>query len=214
MWAAGTIPAGGGATRSSPPSTFMTAPTLQALFAAAAQGFKVDPDVVDRALDSLEDARLDSGAFQYSTYPRSKTGKGFEDVPGAVGRMPVCEVTLYLAGRGKVERIRSSLEAFFEHWGELEKRRKKTGTHEPPYMIAPYYFFFAHYYAAQAIELLPMKLRAAYRQRLYKLLWKVRELDGGWNDRVFERSKNYSTAMTVLAILQPGLDKPPAWKKK
>ena len=204
----------GGATRSSPPSTFMTAPTLQALFAAAAQGFKVDPDVVDRALDSLEDARLASGAFQYSTYPRSKTGKGFEDVPGAVGRMPVCEVTLYLAGRGKVERIRSSLEAFFEHWGELEKRRKKTGTHEPPYMIAPYYFFFAHYYAAQAIELLPMKLRASYRQRLYKLLWKVRELDGGWNDRVFERSKNYSTAMTILSILQPGLDKPPAWKQK
>ena len=59
-----------------------------------------------------------------------------------------------------------------------------------------------------------MKLRASYRQRLYKLLWKVRELDGGWNDRVFERSKNYSTAMTILAILQPGLDKPPAWKQK
>ena len=204
----------GGATKSSPPSTFMTAATLQALFAAAASGFKVDPEVVDRALDSLEDARLDSGAFQYATYPRGKNGRGFEDVPGAVGRMPLCEVTLYLAGRGKVERIRSSLEAFFEHWGELEKRRKKTGTHEPPYMIAPYYFFFAHYYAAQAIELLPTRLRTAYRQRLYKLLWKIRESDGGWNDRVFERSKSYSTAMTILAILQPGLDKPAAWKKK
>ncbi len=204
----------GGGSKSSPPSTFMTAATLQALFAAAASGFKVDPDVVDRALDSLEDARLDSGAFQYATYPRVKSGRGFEDVPGAVGRMPLCEVTLYLAGRGKVERIRSSLEAFFEHWGELEKRRKKTGTHEPPYMIAPYYFFFAHYYAAQAIELLPTRLRTAYRQRLYKLLWKIRESDGGWNDRVFERSKSYSTAMTILAILQPGLDKPATWKKK
>lgn len=204
----------GGVLRSSPPSTFMTAATLQALFSAAAQGFKVAPAVIDRALDSLEAARLDSGAFQYSTFPRAKNGRGFEAVPGAVGRMPLCEVTLYLAGRGKVERIRSSLEAFFEHWGELEKRRKKTGTHEPPYMIAPYYFFFAHYYAAQAIEFLPGKLRASYRQRLYKLLWKIREEDGGWNDRVFPRSKNYSTAMTILAILHPGLDKPPPWKKK
>ena len=192
----------------------MTAATLQALFAAAASGVKVDPDVVDRALDSLEDARLNSGAFQYATYPRVKSGRGFEDVPGAVGRMPLCEVTLYLAGRGKVERRRSSLEAFFEHWGELEKRRKKTGTHEPPYMIAPYYFFFAHYYAAQAIEFLPSKLRLSYRQRLYKLLWKIREEDGGWNDRVFPRSKSYGTAMTILSLLQPGLDKPPAWKKK
>ena len=81
-------------------------------------------------------------------------------------------------------------------------------------MIAPYYFFFAHYYAAQAIELLPTRLRSSYRQRLYKLLWKIRESDGGWNDRVFERSKSYSTAMSILAILQPGLDKPAAWKKK
>lgn len=203
-----------GALRASPPSTFMTAATLQALFLASASGFKVDPGVIDRALDSLEEARLDSGAFQYSTFPGSKNGRGFEDVPGAVGRMPLCEVTLYLAGRGKAERIRSSLEAFFEHWGELEKRRKKTGTHEPPYMIAPYYFFFAHYYAAQAIEFLPSKLRDSYRQRLYKLLWQIREKDGGWNDRVFPRSKSYGTAMTILSLLQPGLDKPPAWKKK
>ena len=39
-----------------------------------------------------------------------QTGKGFEDIPGATGRSPICETTLYLAGRGSIERIRG---AFF-----------------------------------------------------------------------------------------------------
>ena len=68
------------------PSTFMTAPTLQILFEAAAAGEKVDAEVVEKALATLEAARLDSGAFQYAVNPQRKTGKGFEDVAGSVGR--------------------------------------------------------------------------------------------------------------------------------
>jgi hypothetical protein len=193
------------------PSTFMTAPTLQILFEAAAAGEKVDAAVVEKALATLEAARLDSGAFQYGVNPARKTGKGFEDVPGSIGRSPVCETTLYLAGRGSLERVRASLEAFFEHWQWLEVRRKQDKTHIPPYMIAPYYYFYAHRYAAQAIELLPEEDRPALRERLTKLLWAVREEDGGWNDRVFPRSENFGTAMTLLALKSPTLRPPARW---
>jgi hypothetical protein len=193
------------------PSTFMTAPTLQILFEAAKAGEKVDAAVVERALATLEAARLESGAFQYGTNPAGKTGKGFEDLPGAIGRSPACETTLYLAGRGSLERIRSALDAFFEHWQWLEVRRKQNATHIPPYMIAPYYYFYAHRYAAQAIELLPEAERAGYRERLDKLLWAVREEDGGWNDRVFPRSENFGTAMTLLALKSPVLRPPAGW---
>ena len=193
-------------------STFMTAPTLQVLFEAARQGEKVDAEVVARALDTLEAARLDSGAFQYDSNPDKKTGKGFEDVAGAIGRMPIAETTLFLAGRGNVDRIRSALDAFFANWEWLAKRRKQTGTHVAPYFIAPYYFFYAHRYAAQAIECLPESERAALRQKLYRLLWKVREDDGGWNDRVFPRSENFGTAMTLLALESPRLPAPARWK--
>lgn len=204
----------GGFLRPSSPSTFMTASTLQVFFAARAQGVAVRQDVVDRALRSMEAARLGSGAFQYSSSPRRQTGRGFEAVPGAVGRMPICEVTLELAGRGDTGRIHKAVDAFFEHWEWLEKRRQKTGTHVPPYMIAPYYFFYAHYYAAQAIELLPEKVRPAYRQKLYRLLWKVREPDHSWNDRVFPRSRNFGTAMSILAILEPHVSRPARWQRK
>ncbi len=198
----------GGPNRPSEASTFMTAPTVQALLQAAKQGAQVREDVIGRAVKTLEGARLESGAFQYGTNPR-KTGTGFEAVPGAIGRMAVCETTLHLLGRGSVERVRGSLDAFFEHWEWLEKRRKQTGTHEAPYMIAPYYFFYAHYYAAQAIEILPSQEREAYRQKLLRVLWKVREESGGWNDRTFARSEHFGTAMTLLTLLQPTIPLPP-----
>ncbi len=196
----------------SSPATFMTAPTLQILFEARRLGFPVDDETILKALKSLEDARLDSGAFQYGTNPERKSGKGFEDVPGATGRSPVCETTLLLAGRGSVERVRSSLDAFFEHWRWLEQRRRQTGTHVAPYMIAPYYFFYAHRFAAQAIEFLPEAERAGYRAKLYSLLWHVREEDGGWNDRVFPRSENFGTAMTLCALHEPLAARPASYE--
>lgn len=192
-------------------STFMTAPTLLFLYEARQQGETVDPDVVERALKTLEDARLETGAFQYGSDKATQTGKSFEDVPGAIGRMAVCEVALYLAERGSVDRIRGSVAAFFEHWEWLEKRRKQTGTHVPPYGIAPYYFFFAHRHVAQAIEFLPESEREGWREKLRVVLWRVREESGGWNDRVFPRSESFGTAMTVLALSEPDLPRPAGW---
>ncbi len=193
-------------------STFMTAPTLQFLFEARQQGESVDAKVVERALRTLEDARMDTGAFQYGSDKATQTGKGFEDVPGAIGRMAACEVTLYLAERGSIEHIRGAVANFFEHWKWLEARRKQTGTHIPPYMIAPYYFFYAHRYVAQAIEFLPEAEREGWRAKLRTLLWQVREEDGGWNDRVFPRSESFGTAMTMLALCEPSLPRPAGWR--
>ncbi len=184
-------------------STFMTAPTLQFLFYAEKQGETVDPKVIKRALRALSESRLESGAFQYGWNPDRKTGKGFEAVEGSTGRSPVCEVTLMLAGHGSVDAIRGSIDDFFEHWEWLEVRRRQNGTHIAPYMIAPYYFFFAHYYVAQAIEFLPEAERPAYRAKFYAVLDEVREKSGGFNDRVFDRSENFGTAMTVLGLLAP-----------
>jgi len=93
--------------------------------------------------------------------------------------------------------------AFFKHWDELEKRRGRQGTHSGPYGIAPYYFHFGHTYAAKAIELLPENERPELRKRLQDLYWRTRENDGGWNDRIFPRSKAYSTAMVLLGLTAP-----------
>jgi hypothetical protein len=104
-----------------------------------------------------------------------------------------------------------AVDAFFTDWRWLEQRRRQNGTHIPPYYIAPYYFFYAHRFVAQAIELLPEDKRPEYRKKLYELLWHVREEDGGWNDRVFPRSENFGTAMTMFALLEPHARRPAGW---
>ena len=54
------------------------------------------------------------------------------------------------------------------------------------------------------MELLGDDMRPEKRARVLSLLWRTRnETDGTWNDRVFERSANYGTAMSVLAIRAP-----------
>ena len=86
------------------------------------------------------------------------------------------------------------------------------GTHTGPYGIAPYYFFYAHYYVAQAIELLPEQERENRREALRKILFKVQEKSGGWNDRVFDRSEAFGTPMALLALMSVELSSPPTWR--
>ncbi|MFI4855388.1 MAG: hypothetical protein ACIAQF_10485 [Phycisphaerales bacterium JB065] len=185
----------------SPPSSFMTAMTVLAIMDAKDAGLEVDQGVLDRAVVFLESSRADTGEYVYSGTAQQRRAGG---VPGATGRMLVSEVALQRVGKGDMDRLRASLAAFVEHWDELEKRRAKPGTHQPPYGVAPYYFYFAHRYAAEAVELLPEEERAAERAKVLGLLWLTRDAeDGTWNDRVFPRSASYGTAMSVLAILAP-----------
>jgi len=191
-----------------PASSFMTAPTLQALFEASEQGFAVNRDVVRLALDALEASRSITGAIAYRG---AATGQRRVALPGAVGRMPAAEVTLYLAGRGKVSRVRGAIDAFLVHWQWLERRRAKPGTHAGRYNIAPYYFYFAHYHAAQAVELLPDADRNEYRRRMRDLLMATRAEDGTWNDRVFRQSAAYGTSVAVLSMTMPQARAPARW---
>lgn len=197
------------------PAPFMTAPALRALCAARAGGHPVSKRVLEDALDSLERGRARSGSIAYAT-PRDARAQASEDelgfmdrLPGSTGRMLAAESTLALFGRGDPERIALAVRAFFAHWDELEKRRRKTGTHVEPYGVAPYYVLHAHLCAAQAIELLPDPAeRAAQRAELVARLARIQEPDGGWNDRVFPRSLSFGTATVILALLQPELATP------
>lgn len=181
-------------------SPFMTAPCLLALLEAKAAGLEVADDLVARTVRALELTRGESGYVAYgATRPTRDDPK---QIPGAVGRTCALEVALARAGKGDEKRLRAAVERFFEFWPELEKRRRKQGTHVAPYGVAPYYFFYAFAHAAAAIELLPEAERAAHRARFREILFGVRDADGTWNDRVFPRSASFGTAMSVLALLE------------
>lgn len=218
-------------------ATFVTAPVVQALLLAKSQGEAVPEAVFAKARRALIRSRYENGAFAYSGFapapepaaatrpagaapattssaPASRaSGRAMLAIEGSIARSAICETTLALLGAERSGEIERALDAFYAHWDWLEKRRKQTGTHVPPFMIAPYYFYYGHRYAAQAIELLPAARREAERKRLLEFILRTRDEDGTWNDRVFPRSRNYGTAMVVLALLGPELPLPPAVKE-
>jgi hypothetical protein len=183
-----------------PTSPFMTAPCLMALLEAKDAGLAVADELVARTVKALEITRGESGFVAYNASRPVRDDAG--QIPGAIGRMCALEVALARAGKADEKRLRFAVERFLEFWPELEKRRKKQGTHVAPYGVAPYYFFYAFTHAAAAIELLPEAERAAHRAKFRELLFGVRDADGTWNDRVFPRSASFGTAMSVLALLE------------
>ena len=183
-----------------PTSPFMTAPCLMALVEAKAAGLEVSDELLARTVKALELTRGASGYVAYNAQKQARDDA--KQIPGAIGRMCAVEVALARAGKGDEKRLRFAVERFFEFWPELEKRRKQQGTHVPPYNVAPYYFFYAFNHAAMAIELLPEAERAENRAKFRELLFKVRDGDGTWNDRVFPRSASFGTAMSVLALVE------------
>ncbi|MEZ5975044.1 MAG: hypothetical protein R3F33_01870 [Planctomycetota bacterium] len=205
--AAGEVKGGGWNYAGGATSPFMTGPTLLFLYRAHAMGFPLPDGMVDRALEGLERARNESGAYAYS-------GKRKEPMAASAGRAAVAELALFQAGRSDVPRLRTAVMGFFDNWEHLFDRKSKQGTHEGPYHIAPYYFFFAHTYAALAIEALPEAERPDLRARLRGLLARTQEADGGWNDRIFPRSESYSTAMCILALQAPNLAAQATWQPK
>ena len=182
-------------------SPFMTPPGIQALREAARQGFVVPEGMVERAMGGLELTRGEDGYVAYAA--RRKTTDPPSQIPGAIGRMAAVVTVRSEMGRSEPGEIQTACKAFFEYWNELLKRKEKSGTHQPPYGVAPYYFMFAHGYLAEAIEQLPEAEREDQRQRLRALLMSVRDEAGGWNDRVFDRSTAYGTAIAILALTQP-----------
>lgn len=190
------------------PSSFMTPSTVQALFAAQALGMKVNPETITKAVTfmeqsiSAEDANGGKSAGSV-TYAGKRSTRRPEKIPGSVGRMCVTEATLAMAGRSSEARLTRAVESFVANWDELDKRRQRSGTHEGAYGVAPYYFMFAHFYASQAIEMLPVERRAALREKCDAQLFRVRDDNGSWNDRVFQRSSGYGTAMAMMAIMGP-----------
>lgn len=198
-----------GAETPSATSGFMTPACLQTLYEANALGYKVDPQVVTRALNALELCRTSDGNFAYATLKQARMQT--KQIPGAVGRMVASEAALFLAGRSDNAKLKVAVEDFIRYWADLEKRRAKTGTHLPPYNIAPYYFWYAHYHAAQAVELLNASDRDTLRSQLNWLLWQTRTAEGTWNDRVFPRSAAYGSAMAVMSIRMPESFPPNKW---
>ena len=85
--------------------------------------------------------------------------------------------------------------------GLFDAARKKPIPHESWYAVAAYFFLFGHYYASEAIELLPTDQRAPFAKQLQQKLLEIQEVDGAfWDFHISEYTRAYGTAFAVLAL--------------
>lgn len=193
--------------------SFCTALVLPALLEAREElGWEISREVTGRAVGALRRCKLPNGAYTYNVNlrPRGHGGTSINQVPGSLGRIQVCNWALARAGDRSItpDVVREGLEQFFTFHHFMDTTRMKPIPHEGPFANAGYFYFFGHYYAAKAIELLPVEERESWHRRLRHHVTKTQTASGKSSD--FLTSGYVENACTAFAslVLSGGLAQP------
>lgn len=176
---------------------FAIATALQALHGAKAQGFDVPQDNLDKGLKALAFNRTGEGAFSYGqTRPGRKPRANLK---GAAGRMPLCELGLYLFGASSQEKLLAAVEAGDRHHKLLAAVRKYDD-HADRLGYGGFFFWFDMLGRAEAIaELKDDAKRKQLAAAQHKLIMDLPEFDGCFVDS-HELGRCYGTAMALLCF--------------
>jgi hypothetical protein len=175
---------------------FATATALQALFAARAAGAEVAQEQVDRGLRALAMNRTEQGAFSYN---QTQQGKPRATLEGAAGRMPLCELALFLFGASDQQRLQESVSAGHRHHGLMAAVRKYDD-HADQNGYGGFFFWFdmlGRVEATMRIEDEKVRARLAAAQR--ELVLDLPEFDACFVDS-HELGRAYGTAMALLNL--------------
>lgn len=194
------------------PHSFMTAAALKILREVQVAGYEVPKALLTRGVKQLETLRDKDGAFAYELVMGGRMSlPQFPNThPEASARGPLCEAALFAAGKGSVDRLKTSLDLLIRDWAHVHARWQAKDAnvtpHAGPHRIAPYFALFGLWTAAQTLEVLPEADRPAYRDKLLALLLPLEESGKGWSDLPPPFGRNEGTAMAMLALL--ALEKP------
>ncbi|MGB3967878.1 MAG: hypothetical protein WBO45_14185, partial [Planctomycetota bacterium] len=175
---------------------FAIATALQALHGARAAGVEVPQDNIDRGLKALAMNRTAEGAFSYG---HTANGKPRATVEAAAGRMPLCELGLFLFGGSDQGKLLAAVEAGHRHHGLLAAVRKYDD-HADRLGYGGFFFWFDLLARCEAIRQLEdagkrQELLAAQRA----LVLELPEFDGCFVDS-HELGRAYGTAMALLCL--------------
>ncbi len=192
-------------------TSFCTALVLPSLYRAIQRGWLEDEAVLERARTYVRKCARPGGAYAYSWRPLPRInlgGESIDRVKGSLSRIQVCNWGLAMSGEDKVtlDVVREGLQNFFEHHRFLEAARMRPIPHEAYYANAGYFYMFGHYYAAEAIELLPEDEREGWHAKLRPLLIRAQRPEGYAIDFI-EASYQRVAGTGMLALgLALGLD--------
>ncbi|MFT5288088.1 MAG: hypothetical protein ACI82F_000140 [Planctomycetota bacterium] len=185
-------------------TSFTTAVAVLAMIEARAAGLELDEKVYNAGVKALQYARLPNGAYEYEVkaVPSHMRSESINQVKGSLGRIQVCNLALFRAGKDvTVEQLVWGLEQFAKHHKFLEVARNKPIPHEAYYANAAYFYLFAHYYAAQVLQVLPEEERAKLAPHVQSGILAARQKDGAmWDFWIAASTKPYGTAFGVMGL--------------
>lgn len=175
---------------------FAIATALQTLHGARACGVEVDQERIDRGLRALASNRTKEGGF---TYSHTRRGEPKTSLEAAAGRMPLCELGLYLFGASDQGRLLAAVQTGQRHHGLLAAVRKYDD-HADRHGYGGFFFWFdvlARIEATRALSPSPEREELLAAQR--KMVLDLPEFDGCFVDS-HELGRAYGTAMALLAL--------------
>ncbi len=190
-------------------TSFCTALILPTLVGAEKLGWLKDPLVRARATRYVARCALPNGAYSYSLdpVPRWNGGEHIDDVKGSLSRIQVCNWGLASVGEKKItpDRIREGLDNLFRYHRFLDIARMRPIPHEAYYYNSGYFYLFGHYYAAEAIECLPVAEREALHARLRSHLIDTQLADGSAADFLVSSYEKIACTAYLALALERGL---------
>jgi hypothetical protein len=188
-------------------NSFVTATALVALARATEVGASVDRSVVERGLQSLLRDRFSNGAFPYSNGRGNRDNRQIEgDIPASAGRMPICELALWLWQQSDDQRLQFAVEQSLKHHDKL-RVAYKYDNHTSTLSYGGFFFWYDMESRAEAIEhLVDADWRQSASAQHERLVLGLPEVDGCFVDS-HELGRCYGTAMGLLSLgrMQPAL---------
>ncbi len=175
---------------------FAIATALQGLHSARAAGIEVPQENIDRGLRALAMDRTPEGAF---TYGHTTNGKPRATLEAAAGRMPLCELGLFLFGGSDQAKLHAAVVAGHRHHALLAAVRKYDD-HADQHGYGGFFFWFdmlARTEAARALTDAKERERLLLEQK--NLVMALPEFDGCFVDS-HELGRAYGTAMALLCL--------------
>lgn len=175
---------------------FASATALLALHAAQAAGAEVDAERIAKGLAALAHNRTAMGAF---TYGHTTRGAPRATVEAAAGRMPLCELALFVHGKSDQAALAQAVTQGFRHHGLLAAVRKYDD-HADQHGYGGFFFWFDMLGRAMAtMQLADAELQKAMRGELLQQVLALPEFDGVFVDS-HELGRGYGTAMALLCL--------------
>lgn len=182
------------------PNPFVTATALLALHEAKQSGAKVDETKIKKGLSSLSGDRFGNGAYPYSSGRGKRNAGGTaRDVAASAGRMPLCELGLYMWGQSDDETLASALQRSIELHEHLDVALKYDD-HTSRMAYGGFFFWYDMRSRSEVISLIKdqaIKADAVAKQKA--IIMALPELDGCFIDS-HELGRVYGTAMALLSL--------------